>query len=408
MSSEDLILLPAPQFERARQRLEFWASDEIAPHVIDCSVEPLEFEHSGRAPAPGEDPYALLTPFFEFLPRFVNLKSFNAFTVHFSSVTLARFFLLPALSSVSIDMCVLARPEEVLEAPPKVLNLTRFLICNTEDQIDWWFRALCPDALRVVAVDMSGSYDQRFFFEMQPTFPFLPNVHTLTLSLGKMVAPLHLITLSKFPGVKRLKLLKWHHLNGMVPVAKPPELGDSELCPLLQEYIGPFEILKLLPIPAGLRRVIIDHCALDEFLAAMRVVSTSNEIQQLEITTLGYAIPLAELVDMFPELKVFVLTVQGRGWMDVAQDSLPPLVKLVLRNFASSYAIPGPCTKSFDQLALLIASEHCQTGDYLALRGGDGSAGSAEIEGRYPFHVPHTGNSVDTLSFFRVCVVQDA
>ncbi|KAJ7677430.1 hypothetical protein B0H17DRAFT_1334264 [Mycena rosella] len=86
----DFVLPPAPDLNRARERLEFWASARIAPYVLECNVEPLEFENSGRLPPPGEDPYMLLAAFFQFLPRFTRLRGFSGFHVHFTQITVAN------------------------------------------------------------------------------------------------------------------------------------------------------------------------------------------------------------------------------------------------------------------------------------------------------------------------------
>ncbi|KAJ6525239.1 hypothetical protein DFH09DRAFT_173921 [Mycena vulgaris] len=153
---EDLVLPQAEELERARGRLEFWVSDEIAPYVLKCHVEPLDFI---GVPRPGQDPYMLLAAFFSLLPRFVNLQHFGGFYVQFTRVAMTNLCALPKLRSITIDSCVVAH-EEILDTPSKLFKLDDFTLSTNEHQLEeWWFHALCPDTLRVLHVNLYGLKD---------------------------------------------------------------------------------------------------------------------------------------------------------------------------------------------------------------------------------------------------------
>ncbi|KAJ7134832.1 hypothetical protein C8R44DRAFT_870418 [Mycena epipterygia] len=323
MCPEHLILQPGLELERVRRRLEFWSSEEIAPYVLYCNIEPLEFENSGRQPPP-EDPYTLLTTFFEFLPRFANLRDLYGFTIHFTRVAMASLCALPKLTRVSIDMCIMAPGEQLDDPPPKSLKLETLQFCNNQDQIDWWLQGLCPDSLRVLAIDMSQSHDASLF-DLQSELPSFPNVYSVHIVLGSMLAPRHLIPLSKFPGVEDLTLTKFYAggiLSHALTVAAPPELGGAGVCPLLKQYAGPHEILHILPM-SGLRQLTLDPCAIDSFLVAMQSIPKPISIVYLEMTAIGSVASLDGFSDLFPHLNFLLLTVNCGGGMmiDAATDS---------------------------------------------------------------------------------------
>ncbi|KAJ6525225.1 hypothetical protein DFH09DRAFT_1188604 [Mycena vulgaris] len=150
--AEDLVRPQAEELEHARGRLGFWASEEIAPYVLKCHVEPLDFI---GGPRPGQDPYTLLAAFFALLPRFVNLQHFGGFYVHFTRVAMTNLCALPKLRSVNIDSCVVADNETFLFHAP-LAKLDDFTFRNNADDMEeWWFRA-CPHTLRVLCVDING------------------------------------------------------------------------------------------------------------------------------------------------------------------------------------------------------------------------------------------------------------
>ncbi|KAJ6462030.1 hypothetical protein C8R47DRAFT_1225657 [Mycena vitilis] len=152
MSAGHLILPTDPNPERLRQRLEFWASEGIAPYVRTCAVQPLEFEGVERVAPPDEDPYALLKRFYELLPRFVNLESLEAFTLHVTNLAIANLFRLPKLASLSIDMCVLAEGETPDLDPSPKLKLKTLTFANCDDLEEWCFHVGCPEALTALGL----------------------------------------------------------------------------------------------------------------------------------------------------------------------------------------------------------------------------------------------------------------
>ncbi|KAJ6585222.1 hypothetical protein B0H19DRAFT_1250099 [Mycena capillaripes] len=172
MDAQGLILPLDPDPEHLRQRLEFWASEEIVPYVRHCKVQPLEFEDVERTPPPGEDPYILLMAFYDSLPRFVNLEVFDVFTLHLTNIAITNLCLLPKLTEMSMEMCVIVEGE-TLHLDPSKLKLETFRFARCDDLEEWWYRAVCPDVLHALDLNVSESHNQQFFEE--PSVPCFPN-----------------------------------------------------------------------------------------------------------------------------------------------------------------------------------------------------------------------------------------
>ncbi|KAJ7928106.1 hypothetical protein B0H13DRAFT_2653276 [Mycena leptocephala] len=312
MSAEDLILPLDPTPEHLRQRLEFWASEDIAPCVRECTVRPLEFEQSTRESPPGEDPYTLLKAFYEFLPRFINLEVFNAFTLHFTTIAMTNLRLLPKLTAMNIDMCPVAKGEILDLNPPSKLKLESFRFSNCANRLQrWWSCALCPDTLRSLCLDFSGSHDQLFFYE-ESQLPCFPNVQFLELILGRRVAAHYLVPFAKFPGVKDLALPKWH--DGPSDLHK---IGDTKFCPLLERYYGPRAVLSFFPV-STLTNLSVSTCEPEDFFAEMGSVDPKpTRISYLKVSFAGYLSSLRDLSDLFSEskeLKILHVVIARRSW----------------------------------------------------------------------------------------------
>jgi hypothetical protein len=324
MSAADLILPLDPTPEHLRQRLEFWASEDIAPCVRECIVQPLEFEESKRESPAGEDPYTLLKAFYEFLPRFINLEVFNAFTLHFTTIAMTNLRLLPKLTAMNIDMCSVAKGETLDLDPPSKLRLEFFRFSNCVDLEAWWSCAVCPDTLRSLCLDFSGSLNQLLFYE-ESKLPCFPNVQFLELILGRRTAACHLIPFAKFPGVKDLALPKWYDLFGPSDFH---EIGDTKFCPLLERYYGPWAVLSFFPV-STMTNLNVDMCEPEDFLAKMCSVDPKpTRISYLKVSFAGYLSSLRDLSDLFSEskeLKILHVVITRRSWFsrsDRPEDTL--------------------------------------------------------------------------------------
>ncbi|KAJ7677434.1 hypothetical protein B0H17DRAFT_1079159 [Mycena rosella] len=343
-----LPILLASELDRARQRLEFWASEMIAPHVLVCDVAPLTFEEIGPRLSAEEDPYILLAAFFQCLPRFTKLQCFVGIHVHFTRAAMANLCVLPNLRSVTIaeGTGTVSAGELGLEVAPQSLKLDVFQFYNNEEsQETWWFRALCPDTLHLLKLEMSTRFYQIFFSGIHSSIPCFPNVHTLSIELGRLAAPLHLIPLSKFPAVQCLDLTGVY-IRGYLPAF--PELDGPGYCPLLVDYTGPYHILPLLHF-SNLRCLTIDICNLGNFLETICSISKPNNIELLDITLNNSVPSLGSLRDLLPDLKELLLTIVHYPYLSVAHlllddlpSSLPPnIIKLAIKWQFAEVLVPS-------------------------------------------------------------------
>ncbi|KAJ7132972.1 hypothetical protein C8R46DRAFT_1235515 [Mycena filopes] len=351
MSAEDLYLPLDPSPKHVSERLQFWASEEIAPLVRGCMIEPLAFAKAERERPADEDPYTLLNAFFALLPRFVNLESLDAFTIHFTNASLATLSLLPKLTSVGVDMCCLVQDER-LQPLSSPLKLTTFTFANAEDQEDWWYRALSPDTLQTIGLDLSQLHFQNLFSDDMQPLPTFPNVHTFHLAVGRAMGPHHFTPLAKFPGVKQLHLTKCHTFPGFPPTLD--DLGDTKFCPLLEVYRGPAALLPFLAL-STVEELIIDRCPFDDFVGAMRRASTPNNLVVLDLTSSNLLTSLSVLANLLPTVENLSVTMYRGGfpdeddltmittfWENLPSSRLPPKLVKLLIDVDVDERIPSP------------------------------------------------------------------
>ncbi|KAF8171937.1 hypothetical protein K438DRAFT_185193 [Mycena galopus ATCC 62051] len=353
----EALILPL-YFERFRKRLEFWASEDIAPLVRNCTVQPLEFEELERPRPPG-DPYSLLNSFYEFLPRFVNLELFAAFTLHFTGTAMANLRLLTKLRALSVDMCTTVEGETLDTASKLKLHTFRFANCDNLEE--WWLRAICPDTLRNLGLDLSGMHYQGYFHDLQPHVPCFPNVQVLDIAVGRPMASCHVNALAKFPGVKDLALIKWRQMPGLA--VDFSELSDTQYCPLLERYFGPVAVLPFLPVPT-LTNMTVEPCEPVDFLAKMHAVQSKHtSVRYLRVTLMGYLTSLRDLTDIFPNVTILRTTIEGRPWISTAPEDDPQKaseIALVV-HIASSHPRAGSLI--LRKPTLISAPANCEISD---------------------------------------------
>ncbi|KAJ6508484.1 hypothetical protein C8R45DRAFT_444673 [Mycena sanguinolenta] len=321
-SDEDLIIPLSPHWMHL-QRLEFWASEDIAPFVRNCAVlPPLEFHDPLSSPPDPKDPYILSKAFYELLPRFTNLEYFAAFTLHFTNVAITNLCLLPKLQSVTLDRCMVVQGETLHPhggAPGALskLKLDFFRFGNSDRSLEeWWIRTLCPDTLRSLHLDVSGVRFTSSFINSQPSNPpCFPNVRNLRIALGSYNAS----PLAKFPGVRNLAVVA----DGVILGGMNLDALHTKYCPSLETYSGPAAILLALHIGA-LEQLTIEDCEPADFLAKMRAVDAKpTGVKYLRIAFKGYLSSLHELTDIFSNVVYLRVAIEGRPRISTASEDDP-------------------------------------------------------------------------------------
>ncbi|KAJ7303066.1 hypothetical protein DFH08DRAFT_57004 [Mycena albidolilacea] len=247
--ADGILLLPTTtEVNRAMERLEFWCSDEIAPHVRSCVIAPW---HKSGPVGPRWDfaatstPYVLLVAFFERLGAFTGLQNFSATDIHFTQSGVASLCRAPALASVRLEDCSIA-PGEHIDISSRSLGVARFfhhMRTGATGNGDIWFSLLRPDSLQ--EVDLTLDLNPGLFGDNK-AIPSFPNVHTFATTVKSPTIPYIISILSKFSAVQNFSIICWGELRHV------PDLRAeaSSLLMVLRHYTGPSETIAfLLPGP---------------------------------------------------------------------------------------------------------------------------------------------------------------
>ncbi|KAJ6450082.1 hypothetical protein C8R45DRAFT_121569 [Mycena sanguinolenta] len=238
-------LLPdESEIRRTVRRLRFWASDEVAPLVKDCSVSPWDAWPIYTSCHNGD---VLLTTFFDLLPRFTNLRKLSASYVKFKQPFLDAIVSLPNLKEIELGKCSVDQ-NITIGLPVKAerltfLRLDNFLHKDELTGMQRWSAMVERSVLTNLSLLCVNAVTTFLDVDTVP----LPNITTLNAYIHRDIGALH-----RFPGVRDLGIF-------MDVMAFPH--GIASLFPLLEKYHGPPEFLPFIDSCAPLRRLQIDLCS---------------------------------------------------------------------------------------------------------------------------------------------------
>jgi hypothetical protein len=93
------------QLDDALQRLDFWSSPKIAPHVHSCTARSNPQRWQGSAQLDDGGPHILMNAFFECLPLFTGLERLDADRIQCTQMGLANLCGLLVLAHVELSEC---------------------------------------------------------------------------------------------------------------------------------------------------------------------------------------------------------------------------------------------------------------------------------------------------------------
>jgi hypothetical protein len=244
-----------------------------------------------------DTPYILLDALFQRLEHFTGLQRLHTFRIHFTQARVDILSHLPKLFELHLSGCAVA-PGEHIETSPHVLRISDFSLCHdskSDPADDYWFPLLQPDQLRVLRSDFALG-------RTTDTISSFPNVQTLEAIMHRQTPSQYLTALSKFPGVRILKLWgKGLHTDAVVPDA-------VAVFPVLEEYYGPHEALPLFLAATTLRRVQIT-CARSEDLVNRIQGSQGRNITSFNVKLKTLNIPIFnKIVEHLPQLTELLIT----------------------------------------------------------------------------------------------------
>ncbi|KAJ6500965.1 hypothetical protein C8R45DRAFT_1210637 [Mycena sanguinolenta] len=250
-SPGDIHIPGETEVKRIVRRLRFWASDEVAPLVKECTVAPwlivYEELRLGRY-VYCQNYDVMLHTFLEFLPRFTNLGKLNSTSIRFKQHFIDALGSLPNLREIelrkcSLDKSVMARTQ---------LKAARLLVANTDDLVgvQKWLSIIDLQVLTQFSVQ--PPYGVATLDFIGGDIPAFPNIRTLEIRI--LGSPRDVIALKRFPAVQALRIFP-------TPEGLPLRDASEFLFPLLDTYQGPPEFLVLVDPRATPRQLHIDLCS---------------------------------------------------------------------------------------------------------------------------------------------------
>ncbi|KAJ7798848.1 hypothetical protein B0H14DRAFT_2904883 [Mycena olivaceomarginata] len=340
--TDGILLPPTTEVNRAMERLEFWCSDEIAPHVRSCVIAP--WREGGPVWsrwdfAATSTPYVLLAAFFERLGAFTGLQNFSATDIHFTQPGVASLCRAPALASVRLEDCSIA-PGEHIDTSSRSLGVARFfhhMRTSATGNGDIWFSLLRPDSLQ--EVDLTLDLDSSLFGDNK-AIPSFPNVHTFATTSKFPTIPYIISILSKFSAVQNFSMICWGELRDV------PDLRAeaSSLLPVLRHYTGPSETMAFFVPRANLTHLTIQNCSPLDFIAQLQRIGGLQNITSLTASFeyLGIAM-VGTICAFFPMLTALRITLSL--WAEFDDDNH-------VSNFLIEFAETSTLVVSLEQLAL--------------------------------------------------------
>ncbi|KAJ7088820.1 hypothetical protein B0H15DRAFT_840863 [Mycena belliarum] len=309
------VMLPGEaQLKRALRRLQFWASDSVAPFVQNCTLSPWNpsSDDAGEYTSchDGQD---VLAVFFKHLERFVNLKTLAFFYVEFYKTQFLAVLALPNLRSLQLEGC--SFPESFpFSATSKLASLSLSYLLDPKGYhtgtfgLDMLLAALDTHNLNNLTV-RRDAIANALFETLETGAICFPNLHTLRVAVS---ARTELKAFLRFPATRTLHFEQYG--QGTFPRAGST---DAVLFPLLQSYRGPPELLAFLhpaSTPAQLELQVASTPLLlnisQSFVKAARVTSL-----KLTIHCLQYFV-LRPLLAQFTGLVDFVMTQRKYSKLD--------------------------------------------------------------------------------------------
>ncbi|KAF8176224.1 hypothetical protein K438DRAFT_1847144 [Mycena galopus ATCC 62051] len=236
-------------FPLSLQCMDFWCSDEIAPHVRSCKLS--VWGKLGVSASKMDSPSILLASFFERLGRFTRLTKFHIYYAQFTQWEVITLCRAAALTDVKLVGCGIATGEHV-DPSPLQLNVDRFSLGKARGEADLWISLLRPEYLR--ELDLNLAHNHPFDTTAIPVFP---RVHKLTTTMKYSDMSYNLAILSKFPAVEIFAVHGW----GDVEAGPGIHVEASLVLPVIRQYTSDCDRAMTVLLPrTTLTHLAVRHC----------------------------------------------------------------------------------------------------------------------------------------------------
>ncbi|KAJ6506788.1 hypothetical protein C8R45DRAFT_1208777 [Mycena sanguinolenta] len=285
----------------ALDRLEFWTSDGIAPHVRSCKISTWKLMDHPAAEwrsSYTDSAHILLDAFFNELTKFTGLETFHAENIHFTQSVVVNLCRAPAVVNVQLAGCAIACGEHI-DISSLSLDVSHFTFIHditTAAGIDLWIPLLRPERLR----ELYLVCNPRFFGENLAAIPSFPHVDKLTMTMDQSTMSYNLSILSKFAGLQIFSMYGW----GDVQDGPGEPVDASAVLPVLRQYTGSGETLGLFLSRSTLTHLTIPYCKQRDFTTPVQVLGGPNYVTSLDVhfDTVDMA-TLETICSAFPKLS---------------------------------------------------------------------------------------------------------
>jgi len=275
---------------RRIERLEYWASDDIAPLVRHCKVDPLYYSDATAPFANEREDTCLIDIFFQTLPRFFNISHLECNHLPFCNLALSQLSQLKKLRTLEVTDCTVTA-----SAPPQpalaVTNMHFYSYCAIYGSVEdrgsvGWLDVLRPDSIRRIWLSLDA-----------PKIIHLRGIAT-TRSLYDLSAPerdnvsRHIISILSHPtALEELKICPYQKSQESFEHFEPPNDYSFGALSLhsLRNYEGPSQFLSW--VSTGPKLDTVKLTALDQspygnsssLLKSIQRETISDSIQSLTI-----------------------------------------------------------------------------------------------------------------------------
>jgi hypothetical protein len=240
-------------------RLDFWASDDIAPFVRHCKVYPQFYSESMASMVRWRKGHAkeFINAVFQRLPLFLNLHRLEISHIPVSEQILTQLCQLKALRTLEVTDCTLVA--RIAPRPPlDITNIHFYSGTGSLTYRDWeergdvgWLDVLNPDTIRRICISFN-----------EPKVVHLHGVatkHSLCDSFTSESERVsrHILSILSHPSaLEELKIYPFRSGTCEADLDPPSNytLGSLSL-PSLQEYDGPYQYLSWVTTGPELRSV---------------------------------------------------------------------------------------------------------------------------------------------------------
>jgi hypothetical protein len=285
---------PPALLDAALQRLNFWSSPQVAPHVRLCTARHYTVGWDGsQVMNDDKAPHVLMNAFFENLPKFTGLQQLYTERTEFTQLGVTNLCALPALTLLDISASKVAHGERINPAS-LTLHVSTFLGRMDWDHMnDLWISLLSRDSIRELNIDPMALAKP----EVQP----FPNVHTLTVENSYIRTSDILAISTKFPALRVFVFASDYHAQDAVMRNTPSQ--TSAIFPILEEYTGMYENLHIF-----VQRRTLTHITLVAEFPFRKLVTELQGVAELpNITSLTAGFNTLSSENLFGEAEIHAL-----------------------------------------------------------------------------------------------------